>query len=108
MGLVVTGSDISATQNTLGYNGSILLGQGANETLAGGAGDDSLIGGGQQTITATYDATAGKLNTLLLSAGVTESNIVLGQAYDNNFGGNRALKLNIADSNSNQIERLVA
>jgi hypothetical protein len=79
MGLVVTGSDISATQNTLGYNGSILLGQGANETLAGGAGDDTLIGGGgtdilngglgnntyvfgigggQQTISFNYNATA--------------------------------------------------
>ena len=116
--------ELGSNLYTAGAANSILLGQGATETLAGGGGNDILIAGGgndalnggignntyvfgigsgQDTIVTGADATAGKLNTLQLTAGVTESNVVLTQVYDSTYGGNHALQISIAGNTADSI-----
>ena len=96
----------------LGGSGNDSLDGGTDaDTLDGGSGNDTLTGGlgnniylfgkgdGQDLITgSTNDATAGKLNTVQFKPGVLPSEVVLRQAYDNYWGGNRALELSISGS----------
>ncbi|MFT3960123.1 beta strand repeat-containing protein [Propionivibrio sp.] len=91
-----------------GLGNDMLDGGVGDDTLDGGTGNDTLTGGvgnntylfgkgdGQDLITGTtYDATAGKLSTLQFKAGILPSDIVLRQAYDSYWGGNRALEVSI-------------
>ncbi|MES3025321.1 MAG: calcium-binding protein, partial [Pseudomonadota bacterium] len=84
-----------------GADADILDGGAGNDTVNGGYGDNVYLfgkGDGQDRVSSTYDATAGKLNTLQLKAGVLSSELVLRQVYDDAFGGNRALEVSIAGS----------
>ena len=99
------GSDGSDT--LLGGAGSDQLYGGAgNDCLDGGAGNDTLSGdtgsniylfgkGDGQDQIRSYDATAGRLNTLQFKSGVLPSEILLKQATDIYWGGNRALEVSI-------------
>ncbi|GAA4355646.1 hypothetical protein GCM10023165_48010 [Variovorax defluvii] len=91
-----------------GGDGSDTLNGGTgNDTLDGGAGNDTLYGGngnniylfgrgdGQDKIRATFDSTAGKLNTLRFKAGVAPGDVVIKQVYDDEVGGH-TLEFSIA------------
>ena len=83
-------------------------GEGA-DTLDGGTGNDVLYGDsgnnvylfgkgdGQDVVGASFDKTAGKLNTLRFKAGVLASELVFNQAYDGDFDSSMgALEISIA------------
>ena len=90
-----------------GLGNDSLSGDDGIDTLNGGAGNDTLNGGvgndvylfgkgdGQDLIGYSFDATAGKLNTLQLKAGVLPADVLLKQVYDNYFGY-QALEVSIA------------
>ena len=88
------GDDLAAG----GAGNDTLTGGNGHDTLLGGAGNDTLDGGpgdnlyrfgrgdGQDTIR-SYDATAGRLNTLQFEEGVAPSDIVARQVWDGYWGG---------------------
>ena len=107
--------------NDIAYGGEgidTLSGAAGNDTLDGGAGDDLLEGGagsdvliggsgnntfsfgkgdGQDIVQYSYDATAGKLSTILLRTGIAPSEVQIRQVYDSTLGGaTGALELAIA------------
>ncbi|HEV6965106.1 calcium-binding protein, partial [Roseateles sp.] len=79
-----------------------------DDTLDGGAGNDTLNAGygsntflfgrgdGQDRLYYNYNGGQARINVLQLKAGVLPSDVVVRQAYDNYFGGNRALEVSIA------------
>ncbi|MBW8890647.1 MAG: calcium-binding protein, partial [Burkholderiales bacterium] len=79
-----------------------------NDTLEGGAGSDTLNAGygsntftfgrgdGQDRLYYNYNGGQARTNVLVFKAGIVPGDIVVKQAYDNYFGGNRALELGIA------------
>lgn len=93
-----------------GMGNDQLYGGSGNDSLEGGSGNDFLNGdtgnniylfgkGDGQDQIKTYDATAGKLNTLQFKSGVLPSEILLKQSSDSNWGGNQALELAILGTN---------
>lgn len=86
----------------------VLNGDEGDDTLDGGAGSDTLNGGngnntylfgkgdGEDVVRVSYDATAGKLNTLQFKSDVAPGEVVLKQVYDMDMGGNAALEFSIA------------
>ena len=91
-----------------------LLGAAGNDTLEGGPGNDELTGGvgddvivfgrgdGQDVIWGTDDATATRVNTLLLKAGVLPADLVLKRVVDLGYP---SLEVGIAGTTDNVTVR---
>ncbi|MFO0238771.1 MAG: calcium-binding protein, partial [Betaproteobacteria bacterium] len=79
-----------------GAGADVLDGGAGNDTLTGGAGNNVYLfgkGDGQDLITAFWDTTAGKLNTLQFKAGVVASEVVIKQQQ---LFSDRVLEVSIA------------
>lgn len=85
----LTGSNYNDTL-TAGAGNSVLDGGGGNDTLIGGIGNDSFIFGRGSAHDTVYDSnlvTAGKLDSIQLSAGILTTDLVLSQGgNDLNIG----------------------
>jgi len=82
-----------------GEGNDTLEGGAGNDTLNAGAGSNTFVfgrGDGQDRLYYNHNGGQARTNVIVFKAGIAPGDIVLRQAYDNYFGGNRALELSIA------------
>jgi Ca2+-binding RTX toxin-like protein len=82
-----------------GNDDDLLEGGAGNDTLNAGYGSNTFVfgrGDGQDRLYYNYNGgNTARVNTLQFKAGVSPADVLVKQAYDNYFGGNRALELSI-------------